>query len=106
MSFKPRILFINAHDSFSNNIITLVEETLHVMVTKITIDSPLPSNLQESFAALIIGPEPGSPYMPSDIGCIKSVWNFPDVKVVPVLGVCLGFQSLVVNFGGIVRRLP
>lgn len=106
MSFKPRILFIDAHDSFSNNIITLVEETLHVIVTKITIDSPLPSNLRESFAALIIGPGPGSPYVPSDIGCIKDVWNLPDDKLVPVLGVCLGFQSLVANFGGIVRRLP
>ncbi|KAJ6022751.1 para-aminobenzoate synthase (PABA) [Penicillium canescens] len=103
---QPRILFIDAYDSFSNNIITLVEGSLGVSVTKLTIDSPLPSHLHESYAGIIIGPGPGSPYEPADVGCIQQVWSLPEDQMLPVLGICLGFQSLVVHFGGAVERLP
>ncbi|KAJ5174509.1 para-aminobenzoate synthase (PABA) [Penicillium canariense] len=103
---QPRILFIDAYDSFSNNIISLVERSLEVTVTKLTIDSQLPSNLHESYAGIIIGPGPGSPYKPADVGCIQHVWSLPEDQMLPVLGICLGFQSLVVHFGGAVERLP
>ncbi|THC94723.1 hypothetical protein EYZ11_005803 [Aspergillus tanneri] len=103
---QPRILFIDAYDSFSNNIITLVEGSLGVPVTKLTIDSPLPSNFHESYAGIIVGPGPGSPYKPADVGCIQQVWSLPEDQMLPVLGICLGFQSLVVHFGGTVEQLP
>lgn len=103
---KPKILFIDAYDSFSNNIIDLIEGSLDVSVTKLKIDSHLPSDLYDSYAAVIIGPGPGSPYNQADVGCAKDIWDLPDHRLIPVFGICLGFQSLVEHFGGNVQRLP
>lgn len=103
---KPKILFIDAYDSFSNNVITFIEQSLNVSVVKITIDSPLPSDLSRSFAAIILGPGPGSPYKAADVGCFNDIWKLPIDQTIPVLGICLGFQCLVVNYGGTVQRLP
>ena len=57
------------------------------------------------FAAVIVGPGPGSPENPRDIGVIKSLWKLPDGSLPPVFGVCLGLQSLCVEFGARLKRL-
>lgn len=57
------------------------------------------------FAAVIVGPGPGSPENPRDIGIIKSLWKLPDGLLPPVFGVCLGLQSLCVEFGARLKRL-
>ena len=107
MSRYP-VLFIDAYDSFTNNIISLLETELPVTVTKIHIDTPVQdlSAFLQSFLAIIVGPGPGSPENFKDIGLIADVWSLPDEDVLPVFGICLGFQSLVCAFGGRVARLP
>ena len=57
------------------------------------------------FAAVIVGPGPGSPENPRDIGVIKSLWKLPDELLPPTFGVCLGLQSLCVEFGARLKRL-
>ena len=57
------------------------------------------------FAAVIVGPGPGSPENPQDIGVIKYLWKLPDELLVPVFGVCLGLQCLCVEFGARLNRL-
>ncbi|KAL8799334.1 MAG: hypothetical protein Q9182_005978 [Xanthomendoza sp. 2 TL-2023] len=111
MSFPTafRILFIDAYDSFTNNIISLLETRLAgVHVTLIKIDEQIPdfSAFFRRFDAVLAGPGPGHPSNPADIGLIAELWQLGDQDVLPVLGVCLGFQSLVMAFGGNVVPLP
>lgn len=53
-----------------------------------------------------MGPGPGSPLNATDIGVIKDIWRLPEEKLLPVFGVCLGLQSLAVEYGGTLQRLP
>jgi para-aminobenzoate synthetase len=104
-SQQPRILFLDAYDSFTNNITSLLTTLLGVDVYVLPIDAPLsPSQFKVEVAqynAVICGPGPGSPECEKDVGLMRLVWDLD----VPVLGVCLGFQSLIVACGGQVKRL-
>ena len=104
---RARILFIDAYDSFTNNIVSLVENQLGVDVTKIRIDSYVGdlATFIQPFDAVIAGPGPGNPEILDDVGIIASLWRIDEEHVKPVLGVCLGFQSLVCAFGGKMERL-
>lgn len=107
-----RILFIDAYDSFSNNIINLLRSRLQVTVESVFIDDPrfvfnddaFHEHLQQ-FDAVVAGPGPGHPANPEDIGLIAKLWTLTDEKLLPVLGICLGFQSLCLAYGASVGRL-
>ncbi|KAE9374336.1 para-aminobenzoate synthase [Stipitochalara longipes BDJ] len=108
---KPLILFIDAYDSFSNNIISLLETTLDASVRTIKIDDPalatdeaLYAELRH-YAAVVCGPGPGHPEKNEDVGIMRRVWRLKEEQLLPVLGICLGFQSLCLEFGGQVKRL-
>ncbi|MCJ1249899.1 para-aminobenzoate synthase, (PABA) [Trapelia coarctata] len=104
---KARILFIDAYDSFTNNIISILETKLDVEVTQVKIDSHI-SNLRSflrPFSAVVAGPGPGNPGNDADIGLMKELWSLSDEDILPVLGICLGFQSLVLAHGGKVLPL-
>ena len=104
---NSRILFIDAYDSFTNNIIALLETHLRVSVTTIKIDTPIPDFLEflKPFSAVIAGPGPGDPRKSKDVGWIQELWKLEGQDVLPVLGICLAFQSLVLAFGGTINRL-
>lgn len=59
----------------------------------------------DQFSAIVIGPGPGSPDKDKDIGIVKDIWKLNDKHLLPVFGVCLGLQSLALEFGGTLRRL-
>ena len=104
----PRLLFIDAYDSFSNNIRCILQEDLDVEVVEVKIDTEI-DNINEfvrNFAAIVIGPGPGHPANPSDVGLINEIWRLRDEILLPVFGICLGFQSLVLNHGGKIEPLP
>ncbi|KAK0123560.1 hypothetical protein ONS96_010539 [Cadophora gregata f. sp. sojae] len=111
LASKPLILFIDAYDSFSNNIISLLETTLNVAVRVIHIDNPALLNDSalhrelRHYSAVVCGPGPGNPENEQDVGAMRRIWRLADEAMVPVLGVCLGFQSLCLEFRGEVRRL-
>lgn len=102
---RPRILFLDAYDSFTNNITSLLTTLLDVDVYVLPIDAALsPADFRAEVAhydAVVCGPGPGTPDCGKDVGLMRLVWDLD----VPVLGVCLGFQSLVVACGGQVKRL-
>lgn len=108
---RPRILFIDAYDSFSNNIISLLETELDASVRTIKIDDPALADdvtLRKElahYAAVVCGPGPGHPGKEEDVGIIRRVWRLEEEHLLPVLGICLGFQSLCLEFGGDVKRL-
>ena len=103
-----RILFLDAYDSFSNNIIALLEEECGCKVTRVYIDADIPAfaDYVSQFSAIVCGPGPGHPAHLTDIGLFKRVWALPDDRIIPVLGICLGFQSLAHEFGASIIRLP
>jgi len=113
---RPRILFLDAYDSFSNNITALLSTLLQADVAVIPIDSPLLNPADPGFKtrwrkelthydAVVCGPGPGSPDNEADVGLMRHVWDLAEEDLLPVLGICLGFQSLVASCGGKVRRL-
>ncbi|GFP55463.1 aminodeoxychorismate synthase [Trichoderma asperellum] len=119
-SRSRRILFLDAYDSFTNNIVSLLKEALgdDVLVHVLHMDlktlhaDPSPDWTPEDFVArlpcfdaVVCGPGPGSPLCEADVGAFRLLWELPRDKAVPVLGICLGFQSLVAQFGGGIRKL-
>lgn len=95
------ILLVDSYDSFTYNLRNLVLTATDAHVLTIHNDSynldnetdkiEL-NNLLDSVDAVVIGPGPGSPTNPSDIGIIPYIYNeFPSK---PILGICLGFQIL------------
>lgn len=104
-----RILYVDAYDSFSNSIVGLLEQNLGADVTTVRIDDELASqNLRavlQAFDAVVVGPGPGHPANTSDVGLIKQLWELEEAEVLPILGVCLGFQSLCLAYGATVKRL-
>ncbi|KAG9949058.1 para-aminobenzoate synthase, partial [Aureobasidium melanogenum] len=110
---RPHLLFLDAYDSFSNNIINLLQQDLNATVQVIKIDDKRFVTSDEAcfhaflgrFDAVVAGPGPGDPRNPHDLGLIGKLWHLPEDVCVPVLGICLGFQSLALAFGGTAGRL-
>ena len=104
----PRILFIDAYDSFTYNIVSLVETTLNVEVTVARLDDAVEdlATFLKPFAAVIAGPGPGNPSNPKDTGIFPALWTLGPHDMIPSLGICLGFQSLILAGGGQVMKLP
>ncbi|KAF2635323.1 para-aminobenzoate synthase [Massarina eburnea CBS 473.64] len=109
-SHTGKILFVDAFDSFTNNIVGLLEQCLQAEVTLVHInDDKVSENLEETvshFDAVVVGPGPGHPGIPSDVGFINKLWALDDENILPILGICLGFQSLCLAHGAEVERLP
>ena len=92
------ILLIDNYDSFSYNLYQLIgqiDEDINVFRNdKITLDEI--SELNPSM--IVLSPGPGRP---EDAGiCIDIVKKFYDK--IPILGVCLGHQSICMAFGGVI----
>ncbi|KDN68203.1 putative aminodeoxychorismate synthase [Colletotrichum sublineola] len=113
---RPQILFLDAYDSFTNNIVSLLTTLLDADVHVLPIDTPLLDQKSPTFSddfhrelsryhAVVCGPGPGSAENETDVGLMRCVWKLGGENLLPVLGICLGFQSLVLSSGGKVRRL-
>lgn len=95
------ILLVDSYDSFTYNLRDLIHRATNAHVITIHNDSYNLDNETEknelnhlisSVDAVVIGPGPGSPSNPDDIGCIPYLYKSYPEK--PILGICLGFQTL------------
>lgn len=95
------ILLVDSYDSFTYNLRDLINRATNAHVITIHNDSydlnkeeekRELNHLLDSVDAVVIGPGPGSPSNPDDIGCIPYIYNSYPTK--PILGICLGFQIL------------
>jgi para-aminobenzoate synthetase len=57
------------------------------------------------FSAVVVGPGPGSPDIPEDIGLVRDLWKLKESDILPIFGVCLGLQSLAIENGAVLKRL-
>ncbi|PRT52958.1 Aminodeoxychorismate synthase [Wickerhamiella sorbophila] len=102
------ILFIDCYDSFTYNLVHLIEDTTKTKVSVIHNDSLSKDQLLEllPFAdAVVVGPGPGHPAVDTDSGVIRYLWDLPHELQLPIFGVCFGLQSLCLAFGGEIKRL-
>lgn len=116
MSDTTPVLFVDAYDSFTNNIVALCYSCIPSADIKIvSIDTDIQVRFGISletyvrgFSAIILGPGPGDPREISDIGLFKDILTIASECEIPVLGICLGFQVLCLKYGcNIVRmKLP
>ncbi|KAJ3548866.1 hypothetical protein NMY22_g1099 [Coprinellus aureogranulatus] len=105
----PRILLVDSYDSFTHNLAALCRRSIPncqiriIQNDEFTIDQLRPH--LPSFSAIIVGPGPGSPDNPADIGAVRDLWHLDDDHLLPIFGVCLGLQSLGIEFGAQLKRL-
>lgn len=98
------ILFIDSYDSFCFNVQRLVEQQaagLKCNIEVTTIRNDTFKSIQDlkkvisCFDALIIGPGPGNPKNGyKDVGILNDIFKEADFNDVPILGICLGMQTM------------
>ncbi|KZT69444.1 para-aminobenzoate synthase [Daedalea quercina L-15889] len=105
----PRILLIDSYDSFTYNLAALCRRSIPGCSVHIIRNDDLAigelRSLLVHFSAVVVGPGPGSPDKDEDIGVARDIWRLSDDDILPVFGVCLGLQSLAVEFGAKLHRL-
>jgi para-aminobenzoate synthetase len=55
--------------------------------------------LLEHYDAVVVGPGPGDPRNAADLGIVSLLWKAAERCGIPILGICLGFQSLCLAYG-------
>lgn len=95
-----RVVIIDCFDSFTYNLFQLVG-MLGATPIPITCDHPLSDVRDANPDRIILSPGPGTP---EDSGiCAEVIREFE--RDVPILGVCLGHQTIIQSHGGRVRRM-
>ena len=98
------VLMIDNHDSFTFNIVEALERlgaSVRTVRNEIAAEDALEQS-QSSNALILISPGPGRP---EDAGCCIDLIRLAKGQV-PVFGVCLGQQAMVLEAGGEVVRAP
>ena len=89
------ILVFDNYDSFTYNLVHLVEKILHSRVTVVRNDE-IPLEKVKAFDKIILSPGPG---VPSEAGLLLPlIKEYASSK--SILGVCLGHQAIGEAFGG------
>jgi anthranilate synthase component II len=90
-----RILVFDNYDSFTYNLVHLVEKILH-QKTEVFRNDEIPLDQVVEFDKIILSPGPG---IPEEAGLLLPlIRQYASTK--PILGVCLGHQAIGQAFGG------
>ena len=95
-----KVVIIDCFDSFTYNLLQLVG-TAGANPIAITSDQSIEKIEQEQPDRIILSPGPGTP---DESGVCREVIE-RYAGIVPILGVCLGHQTIVQTFGGKIVRL-
>lgn len=100
-----RVLFVDNFDSFTYNLVEYVSQhpDAETVVVKNTVS--IGDVRARDPDAMVVSPGPGHPANDRDVGVSNAVFRevAPDV---PTLGVCLGLEAAVYEYGGSVGRAP
>lgn len=101
---RRNVILIDNLDSFSFNLVEAFERLgATVSVFRNTIDAARAAALaRDQDALIVLSPGPGRP---EDAGCTLDLISLA-VGQIPVLGICLGHQAIVLQAGGSVERAP
>ncbi|WP_206080348.1 anthranilate synthase component II [Pacificoceanicola onchidii] len=102
---KLRILLVDNYDSFTFNLLHMLEERPDVDLTLVRNDDDfLPLLEAGEIDGVLIGPGPGSAEDEAYFGRNAEVITGYGPKGLPILGVCLGFQGIFHLFGGTLKQ--
>jgi anthranilate synthase component 2 len=94
------ILVVDHYDSFTYNLVQLIESLGHATEVVKSDAEPAGALVERAPAGVVLSPGPGRP---ETAGCFTELLELlPDAT--PVLGVCLGHQAIGVEYGGTVDR--
>lgn len=97
-----RVLLIDNYDSFTYNLVQLLQEACaDLQLILWSNDRPI-SELPDHVDTVLISPGPG---LPSESGNLMELIAYFVEKRCPVLGVCLGHQALAVHFGAKLKQV-
>ncbi|ELY57634.1 anthranilate synthase component II [Natronolimnohabitans innermongolicus] len=99
------VLFIDNYDSFTYNLVEYVSQQEGTETEVLKNTASLKAVRAVDPDAIIISPGPGHPKNDRDVGVTMDVLRevSPDV---PTLGVCLGLEAAVYEYGGTIGRAP
>jgi len=105
-----RVLFVDNFDSFTYNLVEYVESSLLAARGEATVEVVRnTASVDEVRAfdpdAIVVSPGPGHPRNERDVGVTMDVFRAV-ARDVPTLGVCLGLEAAVYEYGGTVGRAP
>ena len=98
-----QVLFVDNFDSFTYNLVEYVSEHAETEVLRNT--AALEDVRAVDPDAIVISPGPGHPKNDRDVGVTADVLTELSPEI-PTLGVCLGLEAAVYEYGGTVGRAP
>jgi anthranilate synthase component 2 len=101
----PDVVVVDHYDSYTWNLVHLVAAVTGVLPTVLEHDQVTADEVLR-FSHVVLSPGPGHPADQHDFGVGREVvTRVARTAEVPVLGVCLGLQGMVVTLGGTVERV-
>ncbi|WP_137288299.1 anthranilate synthase component II [Natronorubrum halophilum] len=99
------VLFVDNYDSFTYNLVEYVSQHAGTETAVLKNTASLEAVRAVDPDAIIISPGPGHPKNDRDVGITMAVLREISPEV-PTLGVCLGLEAAVYEYGGTVGRAP
>ncbi|ELY45750.1 anthranilate synthase component II [Natronorubrum tibetense] len=99
------VLFVDNYDSFTYNLVEYVSQQAGTETEVLKNTASLEEIRAVDPDAIIISPGPGHPKNDRDVGVTMQVLREVS-PTVPTLGVCLGLEAAVYEYGGTVGRAP
>ncbi|AGB16707.1 glutamine amidotransferase of anthranilate synthase or aminodeoxychorismate synthase [Halovivax ruber XH-70] len=99
----PSILVVDNYDSFTYNLVEYL--SAHAEVTVVTNTASLETIRDADPDGIVCSPGPGHPENDRDVGVSRAVLTELSPSI-PTLGVCLGLEAAVYEYGGSVGRAP
>lgn len=93
-----RVLVVDHHDSYVWNLVHLIAGVTGTMPDLVEHDAEVDF---DGYTHVVLSPGPGHPADPNDFALQARAFDHG----LPVLGVCLGMQALVTNYGGTVAAI-
>ncbi|WP_231185325.1 anthranilate synthase component II [Haladaptatus sp. DYF46] len=105
-----RVLFVDNYDSFTYNLVEYTEDALRASgeefeTTVVKNTASLDDIRDFDPDAIVISPGPGHPANERDVGVTAAVLRELSPEI-PTLGVCLGLEAAIHEYGGEIGRAP